>query len=250
MTKQAIDIVYTGKKPTVVQKAKAWHLYISGNLTDIFDGIRARSYHINANQIPGQLVDVFCDRAKEFYQLEKRANRRDNEAYYQTLLAAISCILPSLARAQAEANNIIVKEQDTKGGSMLARTRRLFLSLLFDTIGLKNLSYEIDKKIYKTNLSTFQNRLKQIPSKGGAFEEGGRVKTSSNHQPVERFLLLTRLLQEENEIIEKTLQKQPNYLKKYEKEFKSNIQEYLETDVVAERKKHGIINYKLSLNQN
>src|SRR5947209_14975586 len=73
----------------------------------------------------------------------------------QTYISAISCILPSLARAQAEVNGTIVKEQDTKGGSMLARTRRLFLSLFFDTIGLDRKSTRLNSSHANISYAVF-----------------------------------------------------------------------------------------------
>lgn len=246
MVKKSITILYDQKNLTFLKKVKAWQLYISGNIADIADGIRARRTMSKETHIPGQLIDTFCDRAKEMYQLHARAEKRVPAQHYQTLLASISCLLPSIARAQAEANGIIVKEQDIQGGSMLNRTRKLFLSLFCDTLGFKKQSYEIDKKIYATNSATFQNRLKNIPVTEKIIGTFQKSQTKFQYQAFERFLLLIQLLQEEHEIIKKTIQKHPEFLRSYEKEDTKIIEDYLRIDVVALRKKEKVNNYNLS----
>ncbi|HSW88818.1 MAG TPA: HAD family hydrolase [Candidatus Saccharimonadales bacterium] len=259
MVKQSIDLLYEKKTRNPLHKLTIWKLYTVGNLTDIFDGIRARQTNTISNQ--GQLIDVFCDRAKEFYQLYQRAShiivsetRQSRQQGYQIFLTAISCILPSIARAQAESSGIILKEQDAQGGSMLARTRRLSFSFFFETLGLHEESFVIDQRIYTTNIATYQNRLNSIPSTGGANEVGGWVTTSQQNstslqkKAQERFLLLVQLLQEENEIIEKALKDYPELSKRYEKEFKKYIEKYLKLDVRKLREEHNIQSpLKLSL---
>lgn len=256
MVKQSVDLLHHSHQ--LFKHFSIWKLYVAGNLTDIFDGIRARQTNTMSDK--GQLIDVFCDRAKEFYQLYQRglsviarsgATRQSQEQGYQTLLAAISCILPSIARAQAELSGTVVKEKDPKGGSMISRTRRLFFSFFFESINLDQASFYIDQEIYNTNIATYQNRLKNIPATFSPLltGEGQGEVLRGNQTPLQqkahtRFLLLVQLLQEENNLVEKTLKPYPVLLKKYEKDFKRYIEKYLKIDVEHGRKKFHTEAYK------
>ncbi len=151
-----------------IKRFQGFGQYLFGNFTDLLDGIRARSSlrevvddeAISSHKIPGQLVDGFCDRAKEFYQLFERAKQRKQEKSIQTYLTALSCSLPSIARATAEMQNIIVAEKDDQGGSMIDRTKLLAASFFFQAIGLNKKSFEIDQEIYRRNMATFESRMK------------------------------------------------------------------------------------------
>lgn len=263
MVKKSMTILYGEKPATFFEKCNAWQLYITGIFADIFDGIRARNTSPkNTSEIPGQLVDVFCDRAKEFCQLYQRGRIRldrqqkklHKETSYQTFLAAISCILPSIARAEAEIYGIVVKEKDSKGGSMSTRTKNLCLSILLDTLGFSKFSYVLDKKIYVNNIATFQNRKQaiSIAEKETRLQkqvcwENHQNKTHLQQQAGERFLLLIQVLQEENSIIEKALQKHPIFLKKYTKDWIKIIQAYLIIDVETLQKQNKIKNFRVDI---
>ncbi|HSW96701.1 MAG TPA: HAD-IIB family hydrolase [Candidatus Saccharimonadales bacterium] len=250
MVKGSIDALYSKSRKNPLTKLTIWKFYLLGNLTDIFDGIRARQTDTISEE--GQLVDVFCDRAKEFYQLYKRSEKRiqqNPQHGYQTFLTAISCILPSIARAEAETLGIIVAEQDAKGGSMLTRTRRLFFSFFFETLGLHQSSLNIDQKIYTANIATYKNRTSTVWNtvKKPPIPDS-KNQTNFQRKAQERLLLLIQLLQEENDIIEKGLRNHPDLLKRYEKEFKQSIQKYLQQDVAKLRKEYMIQPHtKLSL---
>lgn len=156
-------------------------LYVTkGHLMDAVDGIRARrKSHLKTHD--GQLIDAYADRAKEF---EALMARRQPEA-------ALTCILPSIARAQAEALGIIVPELDQAGGSALSRTRRLLTSLFFYTIGQAARSKQIDNQIEHTNIATFNNR------KHAAKDFSWSISHLKNYDraSIERLLLLVELLQ-------------------------------------------------------
>lgn len=259
MVKQSTDLLYDKHTPNIFAKLNIWKLYTVGNVTDIFDGIRARQTNTISNE--GQLTDVFCDRAKEFYQVYKRGEHiitKNEKRGYQTFLTAISCILPSIARAQAEMSGTIVKENDAKGGSMLSRTRKLFSAFFFETLGNQKKSSRIDQQIYEANLATFQNRIQSIHSFPLHSGEGLRVRGETSKNPEdnfnvlqqkahERYLLLIQLLQEEHAIIEKALKPYPESLQKYKKEFMKNIENYLKINVSTERKKYKLIFPSLKL---
>jgi len=235
--KHGVDLVYG--KTNFLLKIKGLYLYAFGNLTDVLDGIRARRLVVN-QQIPGQLVDVFCDRAKEFYQVFMRVKK---EKEVNALMTAITCILPSIARAQAEISGIIVKEQDEKGGSMLQRTKRLFLALFYD-VALDNHEkvFQIDKEIYERNVATFENRIRG--SKLYGLPEG---KNMFQKNALERFILLVQLLQEENEIIHDFLKQDQKNVEHYKKQSLKLLKNYLEIDVKEMRKKYQFNDYNLSL---
>ncbi|HSD98377.1 MAG TPA: HAD-IIB family hydrolase [Patescibacteria group bacterium] len=240
-------------KASITQKAKGLYFYGFGNLADILDGIRARNS--NMKEENGQLVDGFSDRAKEFMQLFHRAKKRlvilneseeSQSPALQTFLAAISCSLPSIARAQVEISGKTVSERDEKGGSMIDRTKRLFTSLLFDTLGLDDQSTAKDMEIFTTNIATFQNRL----------SSSNKIKISQHLQTIkydtlsefqknalERFLLYVDVLQQENVIIKKFLSKNKQLLKEYERISSKLAKNYLEISVNKLRKKFGIKDY-------
>ncbi|HYK08096.1 MAG TPA: HAD-IIB family hydrolase, partial [Candidatus Eisenbacteria bacterium] len=146
LQKLSRGLIFLNKKnSSVVDKTKGLYHYSFGNLTDILDGIRARNS--DKKEENGQLVDGFADRVKEFMQLYVRGQKRlknDNEQALTTFLSCISCALPSIARAQVEISGKTVSERDEQGGSMIDRTKRLFLSLVFDTLGFVDQSYAKD----------------------------------------------------------------------------------------------------------
>ena len=236
----------------IPSKAKGLYHYAFGNLTDILDGIRAR--RSDKKEDNGQLVDGFSDRAKEFMQLFSRAKKRmhsNENPPLLTLLAALSCALPSIARAQVEISGKTVAEKDEKGGSMIDRTRRLFLSLLFDTFGVADQSEAVDEKILETNIATFQHRLTYSSNKTGSSQLLRTIKIEHMNdfqkKALERFLLYVDVLQQEDKIIKKYLAKYTELSKQYEKESKKLAKVYLEIPVNSLRKKWGIKDYKLEI---
>ncbi|HEX7042342.1 MAG TPA: HAD family hydrolase [Patescibacteria group bacterium] len=304
---------------TPLQKIHGLYDFGFGNLTDVLDGIRARRQQelsvkpkeikknktnklspspltVNGNAIPGQLVDGFADRAKEFMQLFTRAKKRfvtkpkqyKNITIKQetfTLLAALSCALPSIARAQVEITGKTVAERDAKGGSMIDRTKKMFGSILLDTIGAHQKSQDIDKDIFDSNIATFKNRLTAISTKndrdllnvilgtertpeskksnssssesrlnqdksrGISVLDHARTRNLTDFQKkaLERFLLYVDVLQQEDEIIKKFLQKDKELLQQYIKDSQEFAKNYLEIPVNKLRKKFGIKDYKLEI---
>lgn len=151
-----------------------------GHLIDAADGIRARRHpHLKTDD--GQLIDVYADRVKEFEALSARGQ-------YET---ALTCILPSIARAQAEALGKTVPELDQAGGSALTRTRRLLTSLLFNTLGFKSKSQQIDNQIEQSNIATFNHRKRAT---NGFSWTISSLKTY-DRASLERLLLLVELIQ-------------------------------------------------------
>lgn len=256
-------------KSSMLEKAKGLYQYSFGNLTDVLDGIRAR--RSDKREENGQLVDGFADRAKEFMQLFTRAKKRMNgstslpkksflsdsplgeeseDNALHTFLAAISCALPSIARAQVEISGKTVNERDEKGGSMIDRTKRLFLSLLFETVGLADQSLAKDKEILTTNIATFQNRLYSSNKvRSSQFFRTIKQEQLSDFQKkaLERFLLYVDVLQQEDVLIKKYLAKYPKLLKEYEKESQKLAKNYFGLPVGKLRKMFGIKNYKLEI---
>lgn len=153
---------------------------VQGFLMDVFDGIRARRQpELIAED--GQLVDVRTDRMKEFLLLSSRGN----------FDAAISCFLPSIARAQAEAVGVIVNEFDSAGGSALSRSIKLIKSYLLHSFGNVDGSNRVDNSIYLSNLQTFQNRKSQAKS-----FSWNKLK-DYDQESVKRLLFLVDLLKEQ-----------------------------------------------------
>ena len=173
-----------------------------GHLIDAADGIRARR-HPELKTDDGQLLDVAADRMKEFEELAARGR----------YAAALSCILPSIARAQAEALGRTVPELDAAGGSALSRTRRLLTSLFFQTVNMSGQSKKIDDKILKANLQTFYNR--RTAAEGFSWSPV-KLKTYDK-TAMERLMLLVGLLQ-----------KQYKDVLKHEKVDMPELKEYLQ----------------------
>lgn len=236
------------KNASPFNKIKGWYNYSFGQLTDVLDGIRARRG--NKKEENGQLVDGFSDRAKEFMQLYVRSQKRLTT---QSFLACLSCALPSIARAQAEITGIAVAERDEKGGSMIDRTKNLFLSLAMDTIGFHQKSYSIDQEIYSSNINTFKHRLSAIErvSNRSPLFIAKQIKQSSlsdfQKKALERWLEYIDVLQQEDAIIKKFLAKYPLLLKQYEKESQNLAKDYLSLPVHTLRKKWKIKDYGLQL---
>jgi hypothetical protein len=207
-------------------KVTSVFFWIKAMLMDMVDGIRARSGSMYDEN--GQLVDVFCDRGKEFIQLYFRATKRIKENHadgIDTFNAAISCILPSLSRAEAETRGVVVKEYDQQGGSMLSRTLALFKSFVAYIFGMKDKSFTIDKIMCEKNMATFKNRKSQIPST--TIKE---TESVLQQKAVLRMQLLVTLLMEENEIIEEYLSKNaPAVLDEYKKFISPILIQYSDT---------------------
>lgn len=224
---KGVNLIYASS-PTKAKRMRGFRYVIIGNSLDLVDGIRARG--TNTSNKNGQLVDVFCDRVKEFYQLYIRALKRfpyDEVKGYQTLLAAISCTLPSLARSQVEITGKFVPEQDEKNWSMFARTRKLMRSLFFDMRGREDMSYLIDQDIYTSNLTTYANR--KIHVNHFTFSQYKEAKNSTVYQKkaIERFLLLCHLLEEEHQVVTNTLQPHSDMYNKYMRNFYPTIAPFL-----------------------
>ncbi len=165
-TTRGLDLIYASKNK--FKQFYGLYLFLFGNFIDLLDGIRARSENKNKklknnsnyNNLDGQIVDVFCDRFKEFYFFYKKpkpANILANQPDH-----ALSCILPSIARTANEILNQTVSEKDEKKGSMLDRIFLMFKSIYFYALGFSEISQKIDNKIYLNNLETFKNRIKKI----------------------------------------------------------------------------------------
>ena len=155
-------------------------LLAQGLLLDVFDGIRARR-RPELTTPDGQLLDVRADRMKEYLQLSSRS-------HYD---AAVSCFLPSIARAQAEALGNVVPELDPAGGSALSRNLKLIKSRFLYSLGMRDGSNRIDKSIYLSNMHTFQNRRAQTKS-----FSWNKLKTYDK-ESVKRLLFLVDLLKEQ-----------------------------------------------------
>lgn len=173
-----------------------------GHLIDAADGIRARR-HPELKTADGQLLDVAADRMKEFEELMARGR----------YAAALSCILPSIARAQAEALGVTVPELDAAGGSALSRTRLLLTSLFFHTVNMPNQSKKIDDTILKRNLQTFYNR--RTAAEGFSWSPA-KLKTYDK-TAMERLLLLVGLLQKQYAEISKHQKIEMKELEEYTK---------------------------------
>lgn len=221
-----IDSLYKNKQTNFFTKLQGISGYVYGNFTDVLDGIRAR--RSKATPENGQLVDVFCDRVKEFYQLFSRAQKRflkNDTDGYSTLLAAISCILPSIARAQAEITGKIVLENDPLKGSMLSRTKKLFQSFFYDLAGKYTKSLDIDKKILQHNLATFHRRT--LFSNFSLENVKPRDLNVFQQQSLAKWLLLIHLLQEEDFLVLQYLKKYPHLFYQYDHDFREQLKPYL-----------------------
>lgn len=208
-------------------KIKGFYFYTIGNLSDIFDGIRARQKGSTDN---GQLIDIESDRNREFLQLKIRAEKRilkDPEKGLKTFLTAISCILPSIARAQVEITGKTVLENDKNNGSILKRTGNLFLSLFFSTIERGYESYKIDCKIFENNISTYNNRRLLIINKVYLKTPEAKNLNLFQEKALERFTFLIEILKKENKFIENIILKYPELIKEYSLFKKKYLNQYL-----------------------
>ena len=155
-------------------------LLLQGFLMDVFDGIRARRQPELTTE-DGQLIDVRTDRMKEFLLLSSRGN----------FDAAISCFLPSIARAQVEALGNVVSEFDSAGGSALSRSIKLIKSYILYKFGNVVGSKRVDDSVYLSNMLTFQNRRSQAKS-----FSWNKLKTYDKNS-VKRLLFLVDLLKDQ-----------------------------------------------------
>lgn len=155
------------------------YFLMKGYLMDIADGIRARR-NPQLTTGDGQLVDVYADRIKEVLQLISRGS-------YD---AALSSLLPSIARAQAEAIEQSVPEHDAAGGSSLSRSLKLIRAYFYIKLGLTNASKRIDQKIHEANMATFRSR------RALASSFSWKQIQSYDKKSMERLLLLISLLQQ------------------------------------------------------
>ncbi len=153
---------------------------IQGFLMDVFDGIRARRQPELTTE-DGQLIDVRTDRMKEFLLLSSRDN----------FDAAISCFLPSIARAQAETMGVFVSEFDLAGGSALSRSIKLIKSYVLYKLGNNVGSKRVDNSIYLSNMQTFKNRRSQAKS-----FSWNKLKTYDK-ESVKRLIFLVNLMKEQ-----------------------------------------------------
>ena len=155
-------------------------MLVQGFLMDVFDGIRARRQPELTTE-DGQLIDVRTDRLKEFLLLSSRGN----------FDAAISCFLPSIARAQVESIGGVVDELDSAGGSALSRSIKLIKSFILNVFGNVDGSNRVDNSIYLSNMQTFQNRKAQAKT-----FSWNKLKTYDKDS-VKRLLFLVDLLKEQ-----------------------------------------------------
>lgn len=245
LTIKGIDRIYESKN-----KLRGFQEYTLGNSLDLIDGIRAR--HSTMATQDGQLVDGFCDRVKEFYQLYRRGQKKlPSASAYQSFLTALSCVLPAIARAQVEIHDITVAEVDPHGGSMLMRTKRLFTSLLFDVVGQHKRSEKIDRTIYEANIATYHNRISHLKSNPrinlSFLQQITKASLSSFQQKaLERFLMYVRILQEEDEIVRNIFAKYSELEEQYMKD-RQLFGEYLGLDIMKLRQQFGYKEYELSI---
>ncbi len=203
--------------------------YASG--IDVLDGIRARR---RGKSPEGQLVDGYCDRAKEFTQLYMR----------KSFEGALACFLPSIARAQNEIMNISVPEKDSAGGSMIDRTKLLMMAGFQEVIGNRKKAQELDQELYKRSLATFRNRLhyfqRNVDTPIEQIIEKIKIKELSEfqQQALERFLVYVELLQQAVKKIgkNKTIDD-------------PTINSYLSLNISKLRMKYHFNDYKFSLSK-
>jgi phosphatidylglycerophosphate synthase len=134
------------------KKLSGYRELLKGYLMDIVDGVRARnSPHLKTEQ--GYLLDVLADRKKEFALLYARSQINRHSAP-----AAISCILPSIARAQAECMGVMVPEHDARGGSALSRSARLLTIAFLDLLQLTHVANTQTQHLLDANIATYAFR--------------------------------------------------------------------------------------------
>lgn len=235
--KQAVDIGY---KKDILSKFIAIILYASGVSLDLLDGIRARKNPSLVTE-EGQLIDGYCDRMREIIPLRERATLRSSislTAMLTTYFTILSCLLPSIARAQVESTGKTVKEKDMRGGSSYNRAIRLIKSFTLDILGFKKLSQKTDEIIYYSNIATYRNRK----AKTDAFS--WKIKMP-NRKAYERLLLYVELLQKEYESILAKLEVYPNQQQLYREKTKNFMKDFIEIDIKTLRKINGIKNFDL-----
>lgn len=151
LVKNGVSKLYDTHAGQATRVGGYWEL-VRGYLMDIVDGVRARnSPHLTTPQ--GYLHDVLADRSKEFELLFARSLHVAHSAS-----AAISCILPSIARAQAECIGRAVPEHDARGGSALSRSARLLLIALLDLLQLTHVANQITRSLEDANIATYAYR--------------------------------------------------------------------------------------------
>lgn len=191
----------------MLTKLYGFWLCLKGFFMDMFDGIRARKQEIKDPN--GQLVDVFADRAKEFFHLYFRAESRLEKNKIegeQTFVASLSCILPSMSRAFAEACGKTVPEYDPNGGSMLSRTLTLLQSLFLNMIGFDKSSFKLDIAMQQSNIRTFEARMTIAQHSLDQLEHSiddalQKEKNSLEYKAAVRLIWLLMIFQQELKII-------------------------------------------------
>jgi len=166
---QGVDEALEGKS------AKGLALMFLGASHDFFDGTRARGKGGLLSQLfnedeempsfatpEGPLVDVISDRERETSACLKIAKaylkqKGSKENYAQVINTALSCALPSAARALAESRGYYVPELK-KGASPW---RNLEIAKMALYLGQKKAkkTLEIAKSVYEANLNLARERL-------------------------------------------------------------------------------------------
>ncbi len=188
-----------------------WEL-VRGYFMDIVDGVRARnSPHLKSDQ--GYLLDALADRKKEFALLYGRSS-----TFTYSAAAAISCVLPSIARAQAECMGIMVPEHDARGGSALSRTVRLLFIAFMDLLQLTHVANAQTQALLDANLATYAYRA----SLAHAFDP--KKKKNYDATSYIKYESLVSLLEEQWKVLQKQrlTSQMPENLKK-------TIQNYIST---------------------
>jgi len=140
----------------VLKRMLGYFQIIGGYFMDVFDGARARQ-HPQKRSKHGAIIDATSDRKKEFSQLSARAKYS-----LRARAAALSCLLPSIARAQAETIGVIVPEKDRHGGSSLSRVKNLIIIALLDLIGLHSIANRQQDRLYRANMATYLHRMTYV----------------------------------------------------------------------------------------
>lgn len=228
-----------------VPRHNALLFYFKGHLADTADGIRSRQ------TIPsqrGQATDYFSDRVREFYQLYTRGNRRLKQNPQQgliTLEAALSCVLPSIVRRQAEiVGNMVTAEKDKR---VLWIPTKLVFSMVYDILlHQQQRSFHLDKEILQFAQTTYNQSMEHIQS--FSIEATSLTAMSASQKnAVELWLLYVEIFQEEHAMLLRAIP--PELHKEYLKWFYSLIAvDILESlDIAKLRKKLGFPEYNLSL---
>ncbi len=157
MVIRASQILYSNSSSRV-KRMSGFLLLVRGYCMDVFDGVRARRRPELKSQL-GATLDATSDRQKEYAQLTARHDYSPH-----AIEAALSCLLPSISRAQAESEGILVPEKDKHGGSALSRVKNLIIIALLDLIGLRALANRQQDKLYRANIATYLHRMSYIES--------------------------------------------------------------------------------------